>query len=146
MWNFIGEIFYKISPFHRPIHIYTDGSHKGRWGSWAFVLVQNNKIIYETSGRVKKTNSHRMEFQAVIEALRFIDQKSMAHIYSDSKVLIDCFAIVPVRPQSNADQIEQIDRLIFQRKIVWKWVKAHSGVIFNERCDQLCILAREAKY
>ena len=64
--------------------VYTDGSHKGKWGSWAFVVVKNNKVFHEASGRVRYTASHRMEFQAALEALYFLDHGSVAHFYSDS--------------------------------------------------------------
>ena len=85
-----------------------------------------------------------MEFQAVIQALSYIQKGSKACLYSDSKVLIDCFTGPQDRPAVNADQIEQLDALILEREITWQWVKAHSGVPYNERCDQLCILARQS--
>ncbi len=143
-FNSIGKILKKILPFQSQIHIYTDGSHKEKWGSWAFVVVKNNKITHESSGRVRKTNSHRMEFQAVIEALTYLRKGSAACLYSDSKVLIDCFVFPHERPAVNADQLEQLDALLLDRKITWKWVKAHSGIQYNERCDELCILARQS--
>ncbi len=140
----IGNILKKILPFSSQLHIYTDGSHKEKWGSWAFVVVKNNKIIHEASGRVRKTNSHRMEFQAVIEALAHLKKGSSACLYSDSRVVIDCFVFPHERPAVNVDQLEQLDALILERKITWKWVKAHAGNAYNERCDELCILARQS--
>ncbi len=122
--------------------IYTDGSHKGKWGSWAYVIVHKNKIVYEASGRVRKTNSHRMEFQAAIEALSYLKPGTLACLHSDSKVLIDSALDPESRPQVNADQSEKIDELSSMHYISWKWVKAHSGIPFNERCDQLCMAAR----
>lgn len=136
----------KFLPIQPELHIYTDGSHKDKWGSWAFVIVRNHKIIHESSGRVRKTNSHRMEFQAVIEALTYLKKGSSSFLYSDSKVLIDCFNSPQERPAVNADQLEQLDALLLERKITWKWVKAHSGIKYNERCDELCVLARNGKH
>ncbi|MBY0555383.1 ribonuclease HI [bacterium] len=129
--------------FKTETHIYTDGSHKGKWGSWAFVVVQNNRIIYEASQRVNKTNSNRMEFQAAIEALTYLKPNTKACIFSDSRVLIKAVAAKENRPEANADQIEVIDELLLSRDITWKWIKAHSGIKYNERCDELCISARE---
>jgi len=131
-------------PFQSQLQIYTDGSHKEKWGSWAFVVVRNHKIIHESSGRVRKTNSHRMEFQAVIEALAYLQKGSQACLYSDSKVLIDCFNTPLKRPAVNADQLERLDALLVDRKVTWIWVKAHSGNSYNERCDDLCIQARQS--
>jgi len=138
----IGKFLKKNLPFQSQIHIYTDGSHKEKWGSWAFVFVQNNKIIHEASGRVSKTNSNRMEFQAAIEALRFLNSGAKAVIFSDSRILIKAMNSVKDRPEANEDQLFILDELIADRQVSWIWVKAHSGVSFNERCDELCILAR----
>lgn len=121
--------------------IYTDGSHKGKWGSWAFVIVKKGRIIHEAWGRERKTNSHRMEFQAAIEALSYLKNKSVITLYSDSKILIDCFD-QNERPSVHQDQIEKLDQISAQHKISWKWVRAHAGILYNERCDQLCVQAR----
>lgn len=124
------------------LEIYTDGSHKGRWGSWAFVIVCNNIVLSENSGRERKTNSHRMEFQAAIEALKSLPSPSVATIRTDSRELIKVFTKPRKRPAANADQIQLIDFLLLKHKISWKWIKAHSGELHNERCDSLCISAR----
>lgn len=131
-----------LNIFKSEVHVYTDGSHKGKWGSWAFVVVQNNKIIYEASKRVSKTNSNSMEFQAAIEALNYLKPNVKACIFSDSRVLIKAVTSTENRPRANADQIKSIDELLVGRNVTWKWIKAHSGIQFNERCDELCITAR----
>lgn len=131
-----------VQIFRKKFDVYTDGSHKGKWGSWAFVVVQNNKIIHEASGRVRKTNSHRMEFQAAIEALSYLKKSSKVRVHSDSKVLINSLTKPSGRSAVNADQIEKLNQLSSYHKISWTWVKAHSGVQFNERCDELCAQTR----
>ena len=85
-----------------------------------------------------------MEFQAAIEALKFLKKGARADFYCDSKVLIECFNSSQSRPRVSAEQLQEIDSLLFDRVISWNWVKAHSGVIYNERCDELCVLARES--
>lgn len=136
---------YILSLFNlkKPIEIYTDGSHKGRWGSWAFVVVSDQKIIHEQSGSERKTNSQRMEFEAALRALQYLPANSSAIINTDSKVLLDCFTKLRKRAAVNEDQVEAIDKLLSQHKVTWRWVKAHHGNVYNERCDQLCSLARE---
>ncbi len=124
------------------LEIYTDGSHKGRWGSWAFVIVCDNKVLNENSGRERNTNSHRMEFQAAIEALKNLPSLSVVTIRTDSRELIKMFTKPRKRPAANADQIQLLDSLLLKHKISWKWIKAHSGEPHNERCDSLCITAR----
>lgn len=132
-----------IFKIKEPIEIYTDGSHKGRWGSWAFVVVSGKKIIHEQSGSERKTNSQRMEFEAALRALQYLPRNSSAIINTDSKVLLDCFTKLRKRAFVNEDQVEEIDKLLSQHKVKWRWVKAHHGNIYNERCDQLCSQARE---
>ncbi len=139
----------------KAIDIYTDGSEKGSYGSWAFVMVQNGKVLTEGFGREKKTTSYRMEFQAAIEALKILPQSSKVTIYTDCRILVDTMTIwskdwkangwVKAKGQKipNVDIIIALDYLSLNHKITWKWVKAHSGKTHNERADELCLIARE---
>lgn len=139
----IAALYKRITIFFRkPLEIYTDGGHKGKWGTWAFVVVSRDKIIHEASGHERRTNSHRMEFQAAIEALKYLSAGTKACIHTDSRVLLNSVAKKNKRPVVNSDQAEALDKLLSKHKITWKWVKAHSGFFYNERCDELCILAR----
>ena len=136
------------------IEIYTDGSYKQGLGSWAYVIVKNGVMVHEASGRVQKTSSHRMEFQAAIEALKSLSPKTKAILYSDSKILVQTVNIwmqvwhrnqwckKKNSPIANLDQIQALHQLQQNHQISWQWIKAHSGIHFNERCDELCFLAR----
>ena len=151
MKNFWKKLF---TPRTKSLEIYTDGSWKGRWGSWAYVVVENGRVIREASGRERKSNSHRMEFRAAIEALQSLPKQTCVTLYSDSRELIDTVTLwTPEwksdgwikknqRPIVNVDLIQSLDRLNQEHLVSWKWVKAHSGTVFNERCDQLCQKAR----
>lgn len=97
-----------------------------------------------------------MEFQAAIEAIRSLPQKSRATLYSDCRILIDAMTSSRFewkkngwlkskgQPIPNVDLIMQLDELTNSHKINWKWIRAHSGKIYNDRCDELCLLARES--
>ena len=137
--NFIRNHF--LTP---AFQVYTDGSHKNGWGSWAFVVTSKNKIIHENSGRERKASSNQMEFQAALKALEFLPTGSHAELFTDSRILISS-AKGQKQPKAFVEQTQRLQSLLLSRKISWHWVKAHSGVSFNERCDQLCILARERK-
>jgi len=135
------------------IIVYTDGSHKNQWGSWAYVVIQNNKIIYEASSRCRDTNSLRMEIQAVLEALKCLSTYHNYVIYTDCRILIENVkqfdswedwgwtkqnkASIP-----NVDLYQELQSLIKNKNIQWKWVRAHSQNLYNERCDELCKIAR----
>ena len=137
------------------IEIYTDGSHKGAYGSWAYVMVRGGKVIAEAFGREKNTTSYRMEFQAAIEALKALPKDSKVSLYSDCRDLVDTATLWAEewksngwikktgRPIPNVDLIILLDELNSNHKITWKWIKAHSGISYNERCDELCLNARE---
>lgn len=140
--------------FKKPIEVYTDGSLKMGRGAWAFVVVDKNKTVLEKFGSEKKTTSNRMEFQAAIEALQALPVKRALKIYTDSRVLLEALAKIPdwkkqgwvkknLAPIPSVDQMILLDQLLQGRKVQWQWVKAHSGIQHNERCDELCILARQ---
>jgi ribonuclease HI len=82
-----------------------------------------------------------MKFQATIEALQQLPKKSTITLFSDSRILVDA-ATKKERPTRFKEQLEQLDVLSKKHTINWKWVKAHSGIRHNERCDELCIQAR----
>lgn len=134
--------------------VYTDGSHKGKWGSWAYIIIHQGTVIKEASGRTAKTDSTRMELQAVIEALTYLPQGSEVRLFSDSGILIQGMTkkIVGWKEHNwlsknkvkvpNADQFLILDQLATKNSIKWHWVKAHNGLYFNERCDDLCTKTR----
>ena len=129
------------------LEIYTDGSFKNGRGSWAFVMLRNGVVMREASGTQRKTNSLRMEMQAVIEALRSLPESSaQATVYCDSRPVLDLFlrGVYVSSSKPNYDLVSQLLILNQKHTINWRWVKAHSGKMFNERCDELCVQARSA--
>jgi ribonuclease HI len=146
---------------NKHFEIYTDGSLKDGCGTWAYRILRDSRVLKENSGRTVKstsatevTTSSRMEFHAVIEALKAIPAKSIATVHSDSRILIDNVTQwMPTwkshgwkkengRPLASADQMQELDLLSKERLISWKWVRGHSGNPHNERCDELCLQAR----
>lgn len=119
--------------------VYTDGSQKDGWGSWAFIVTQKNQILHESAGKVRKANSNQMEFTAAIKALQFLPPHAKVQLFTDSRILIQTMLgeIAPVAFEKLATEIKSSNQTIS-----WHWVKAHSGNQLNERCDQLCIQAR----
>jgi len=123
------------------IEIYTDGSSKDGVGSWAFIISQPGKPIIERSGRVPRAGSNVMEFRAAIEAMSSIPLKSKITLFSDSRIVIDAMKSGE-GPRPYQNQIDSLKQLSQKHKITWKWIKAHNANAFNERCDELCSLAR----
>lgn len=124
------------------LKIYTDGGCKKGVGSWAYLILQNEKLTVEKSDRTKCYDSNIMELQAAIEALSVISEKSKITLYSDSRILVDAMK-TRTGPPVFKKQLEELISFDEKHIIQWKWVKAHNGNEFNERCDELCILARK---
>lgn len=126
------------------IEIYTDGSCKQGRGAWAFVIVQDGVIITEAAGMERRTNSLHMELRAAIEALSSMSAGSIISLYSDARILIDAMTGIgkPLTAAAHLSELAQLRDLDAKHRVAWTWVKAHAGHIYNERCDELCVIAR----
>ena len=134
------------------ITIYTDGCSKGNPGVGGYGAV----IIYEDGREVelkqgyRLTTNNRMELLAVLEAIKHLDKSYKIDLYSDSKYIVDAFnqnwVDTWVRENfriGKKDEVKNIDLwkvLLLEIKkhdISFYWVKGHSNIKYNERCDQL---------
>jgi ribonuclease HI len=123
--------------------IYTDGSclkNPGGSGGWAFTLLENGEQ-WSMVGNEKSTTNNRMELQAVIEALNFVQGPEYV-IYTDSELTMKCALGIYSR-KANKDLWEEYNRALDDRKLHWVWVKAHNGNLYNDYVDMLARL--EAK-
>jgi ribonuclease HI len=123
--------------------IYTDGSclkNPGGPGGWAFTVLEN-KEQWTVSGGEQSTTNNRMELQAIIEALEFV-QGNEYIIYTDSELTMKCATGIYKR-KSNKDLWERYDKALDCRKINWVWVKSHNGNCMNEYVD--CLARQEAE-
>ena len=97
-----------------------------------------------------------MELLAVINALRALKRRVSARVYTDSQYVrlgmtewltgwkARGWRTADRKPVKNQDLWEQLDELAAGHDIEWHWVKGHSGVPGNERCDQLANAAIDA--
>jgi ribonuclease HI len=140
-----------------PIDIYADGACRGNPGpgGWGALLMYNGRVR-ELSGAEAATTNNRMELLAVINALRALKRRVRARVYTDSQYvrtgITDWLAGWKARgwrtadrkPVKNRDLWEQLDALVAEHELEWHWVRGHSGVPGNERCDQLANAAIDA--
>ena len=148
-----------ISKWFRGVlfEVYTDGSFKNGRGSWAYVIVRQKRVVLENSGLALKTNSLRMELRAANEALsslravkelgaasQFSATRDSVILFSDSRILVDRmkFGKEVSESRPNAELLNALLKLSREFRVEWRWVRAHSGQMYNERCDELCVLAR----
>lgn len=133
--------------------IYTDGACSGNpgRGGWGVVVYFDNGSIYEMGDGCSQTTNNRMEMQAAIAALQFLeksDQTEPITLYTDSEYLINCvtkwvkswkrkgWKKADGNPVLNQDLLETLDELN-HRNIKWQHVRGHAGNIGNERCDAI---------
>lgn len=137
--------------------VFTDGSaipNPGP-GGYGAVFVQGGKIIWEIHGEDTQTTNNRMEFLAVIEALRKFPPEAEAIIYSDSNLVVqtlNSWAKTWMKngwtrkskdPISNLDLVQEAYRLFEERpKITITWTAGHAGWRWNEYADGLSTLWR----
>ena len=139
-----------------PVVIYTDGGCEPNpgVGGWGAVLIAGNHRKELSGGELDSTNN-RMELTAAIEALKALKRPSVVTIYTDSQYvrlgitqwMKDWKAKGWKRKTGaikNLDLWQDLDELDQKHTIEWAWVKGHSGIDENERCDELASAAIEA--
>jgi ribonuclease HI len=139
------------------VDIYADGACRGNPGpgGWGALLLSGGQER-ELSGAETQTTNNRMELMAVISALRALKRRVRARIYTDSQYvrlgITEWLAGWKQRgwrtsdrkPVKNQDLWMLLDELAAGHELEWHWVKGHSGVPGNERCDQLANAAIDA--
>ena len=137
--------------------IYTDGACSGNPGpgGWGAVILNEEKIDTNISGKEQSTTNNRMELMAPIMALRKIKKASKITIYTDSIYLKNGITTwiknwekngwknANKKPIKNKDLWVTLSKLSEEQDIAWKWIKAHTGNKYNEIADKLATGAIE---
>ena len=124
--------------------VYTDGgcSHNpGGTGGAACVIIHDNTIEKYSEGYFSTTNN-RMEVRAIIMALTHVPIGEEVTIYSDSNYAINCAKKNWSRNMNN-DLWDILDSYLKDRKVSFRWVRGHTGIKYNEMCDDMCTMAME---
>ena len=135
------------------IIIYTDGAcfNNPGAGGYAAVMIFGS-LRKELSKGYRKTTNNRMELLAVIEAMKSLKRTDIPVIlHSDSAYVVNSINNKWVfgwqkkgfKNKKNPDLWKQFLELHPAFNIQFKWIKAHVGIIENERCDELAKLAAE---
>ena len=136
------------------VKIFTDGACRGNpgVGGWG-ALLKFGKREKEINGYKSFTTNNIMELMAVIEALKTVRDPSEIEITTDSKYVKNGITnwifnwkkngwkTVSKKTVKNKELWVELDNLIQQHSISWKWVKGHSGHEENERADRLANMA-----
>ncbi len=153
------------------IIIFTDGSSRGNPGpgGWGSVIVfpgksKQERRVVELGGREDDTTNNRMEMKAVIEALRYVIERYMNEksrplltVYTDSEYLVkgvtEWIGLWEKRgwrkrdgdPVKNEDLWKELKALMGNMSISWKHVSGHTGVVGNERADEIACAFADGK-
>jgi ribonuclease HI len=131
--------------------VFTDGSCEGNPGpgGWAFVWVEDDRIVAQDSGTEPQTTNNRMELRALIEAYRRLPRDARVVVHSDSRLCVD--TINEWAPQwerrgwrrktgpiKNLDLVQELYALARSHpRVELRWIEAHRGQRWNEYVDAL---------
>jgi ribonuclease HI len=130
--------------------IHTDGACRynpgpGGWGAW----LQWGDHDRELFGGQLDTTNNRMELLAAIRGLAALSRPCNVILYTDSEYLRKGITewitqwkqrgwkTAAKKPVKNADLWRELDGLVDNHRIDWRWVKGHSGDPGNEKADEL---------
>jgi ribonuclease HI len=136
------------------VELYTDGACSGNPGpgGWGAILI-SGKHRKELSGGARDTTNNRMELLAVIRGIEALNRSCRVNIHTDStyvmKGMTEWIAdwkrrgwkTAAKKPVKNEDLWRELDKVLTEHHVSWRWVKGHSGVPENERADELARLA-----
>lgn len=137
------------------VTMYTDGSSRGNpgRGGYGTVLLYKNHRKELTAG-YRLTTNNRMELLAVIVGLEALKKPGMeVVIYSDSQYVVDAvkkgwvwnWQKKDFKGKKNADLWKRFIPLYRKHDVDMKWIKGHSGIPENERCDELAVDSADGK-
>lgn len=133
------------------VTIYTDGASRGNPGPGGYgIILMSGDHRKEISEGFLHTTNNRMELLSVIVALESL--KGSGHhvtIYSDSKYVVDSinqkwvwgWAQKDFKGKKNPDLWKRFLEIYPKHHVTMKWVKGHASNPFNNRCDELAVLA-----
>jgi ribonuclease HI len=138
--------------------IFTDGACTGNPGpgGWASILAFPEGHVTELGGANPETTNNRMEMVGALRALASLEEapSPLIILYTDSTYVIRGITqwiwAWKQRGWRNAEGGEVSNRDLWEEllrqvtrlkpaKIEWKYVRGHTGVPGNERCDEIAV-------
>lgn len=140
----------------KQVTIYTDGACSGNPGpgGWGAIL-QYKGVSRELSGGEAMTTNNRMELLGVIQALSALKEPCTVDLFTDSQYIVNAINKGWLKgwkakgwkrkdgALKNPDLWKEIDRLFGIHTVTMHWVKGHADNVFNNRCDELAVAARD---
>lgn len=131
--------------------MYTDGAASGNPGPGGLgVVLKLGQHRKEISEGYKLTTNNRMELLAIIRGLEAIKWKNArVKIFTDSRYVSDSvnkgwvfsWEKTSFKKKKNPDLWKKFLELYRKHDVEINWIKGHSMIPENERCDQLAVEA-----
>ena len=126
----------------RVLEVYCDGSAEeraGKPGGWAFLVVREDQVLLERTGRASVTTSLVMELEAARSALEAVIDEGwhvdhVIELISDSSIALD-IAAGKFMPRRHVPLAEALRALALTARARTRWVRAHSGHRWNDLVD-----------
>lgn len=145
----------------KTVRIYTDGScspNPGPGGWAAILLFADQEKIVELQGAEKSSTNNRMELTAALKGLESLNEQCAVEIFTDSTYVQkgitqwlsgwqkNGWTTVDGSPVKNKDLWEFVNTLLQQHTVTWNWVRGHGDNVWNNRADELAMLARKKNF
>lgn len=146
-----------MSAYH--LEMYTDGACKGNPGPGGYSAIllawdkQTSQLASEPRiirGGEKHTTNNIMELRGVIEGLKALKQPNVEiTVITDSQYVRNGITswiknwkrngwqTSKKQPVKNADLWRELDALVSQHRVSWRWTKGHANNQWNNQADQI---------
>lgn len=138
------------------IIVFTDGACSGNPGpgGWGAIICYNEDRVIELGGGKASTTNNHMELFSILAVLQEIGEtKNTISIYTDSTYVIHGatkwiwgwakknWVNSENNVVSNKDLWEKLHQNLTRKnfQLKWNYVRGHTGVVGNERCDQIAV-------
>lgn len=134
-----AEAFIQVAPVEEKYDrtVYTDGSFMGQNSGGAAVVVEEKEVYYASVVGTDQSNN-RGELLGIILALK--NTKGSVLICSDSQYSINILSN-GYTARENLDLVAEAKALMKGRVVSFKYVPAHTGILYNETADRYAKLA-----
>ncbi len=139
------------------IECYSDGSAttKENSGGWGVVILINGKLHKELSGHLESATNNDAELIGAINGLDYVLEYLASFqgsfplefevtLISDSEIILNwANGKYRFKQIDKLPLYDHLRRLVKKMNVKTKWVKGHSGNVWNSRCDKLANNARK---
>lgn len=127
------------------VSIYCDGSSSGgsdKPGGWGYVIVRGDDVLAWSFGGDPTTTNNLMEVEAAIQGMRaaihlgITGRNETIELVSDSQYVIGIGCGI-YKPCKNLEVVKKFKGIAAELKVIFRWIKSHTGDKYNEICDKL---------